>query len=112
MKAVQLHAIPWEALQELGKVYAMGAEKYSDYNFRKGYAWSLSFDAMLRHMFAFWSGEETDPESGHPHMAHAGWHAMTLSLFASQEKYDEFDDRPWVTDLLTQIKKAYADQGH
>ena len=38
-KPEQLHAIPWEALAELGRVYAHGGEKYDDpdagdYNFR------------------------------------------------------------------------------
>ena len=50
-KDVQLHCIPWEALEILGKVYTFGREKYADYNFRKGYNWSLSFDAMQRHLW-------------------------------------------------------------
>jgi len=91
-KDVQLHALPWEALQQLGRIYEYGSRKYEDYNFRKGYAWSLSFDALLRHLFAFWSGEDLDPESGLPHTAHAAWHALTLSLFSEAEKGK--DDRP------------------
>lgn len=91
-KDVQLHALPWEALGPLGRVYSHGAVKYADYNFRKGYAWSLSFDAMLRHLFAFWSGEDIDPESGLPHISHAAWHALTLSLFSEANKGT--DDRP------------------
>jgi hypothetical protein len=91
-KDVQLHGIPWEALQELGRVYAFGSEKYEDYNFRKGYAWSLSFDAMLRHLFAWWGGEDRDRESGLYHLAHATWHGFTLLLFAVTGKGT--DDRP------------------
>ena len=99
-KDIQLHAMPWEALQELGKVYHFGATAerpdgspaYGDYNFRQGYQWSSSFDAMLRHAFAFWSREENDSESGLNHMAHAAWHALTLTLFALTGKGT--DDRP------------------
>ena len=91
-KNVQLHCIPWEALEELGKVYAFGREKYADYNFRKGYDWSLSFDAMQRHLWAFWSHEDIDEESGLHHMAHAIWHGFTLLLFA--KKGLGKDDRP------------------
>ena len=91
-KPVQLHAIPWESLQELGRVYAYGAEKYADYNFRKGYDWSLTFDAMLRHAFAFWSGEDKDRESGLHHMAHVAWHALTLLLYSITERGT--NDRP------------------
>ncbi len=92
MKDVQLHALPWEALQELGRIYSFGAQKYADYNFRKGYQWSLSFDAMLRHAFAFWNREDLDEESQLHHMAHATWHALTLTLFALTGKGT--DDRP------------------
>ena len=89
---VQLHAIPWEALQELGKAYAMGGDKYDDYNFRKGFDWSLSYDAMQRHAGAFWNREDDDTESGLHHMAHASWHALTLLFFSLTERGN--DDRP------------------
>src|SRR3990167_11475068 len=40
-KDIQLSQMPYEALQELGRVYTFGARKYDRYNFRRGYAWSL-----------------------------------------------------------------------
>lgn len=92
MKDVRIHAIPWEGLAELGRVYAFGEEKYADYNFRKGYKWSLSFDALQRHLWSWWAGEDTDPESGHHHLAHVTWHGFTLLLFAITGKGN--DDRP------------------
>lgn len=91
-KDVRLHAMPWESLQELGRVYAFGETKYDDYNFRKGYRWSLSFDAMFRHMYAFWSREDRDGESGLHHMAHAAWHALCLLYFSVTGRGT--DDRP------------------
>ena len=91
-KDVQLHAIPFESLQELGRVYAFGATKYADYNFRKGYRWSLSFDAAQRHLWAWWSGEEDDGESGLNHLAHAAWHCITLLLYSMKGLGN--DDRP------------------
>lgn len=91
-KDIRIHAVPWEALQELGKVYAFGEEKYDDYNFRKGYSWALSFDAMQRHLWAFWSGNDFDDESGLHHLAHATWHGFTLLLFAVTGRGT--DDRP------------------
>ncbi len=94
MKPVQLHAMPREALWELGKVYHFGAEtkEYGDYNFRKGYRWSLSYDAMMRHMILFWDGEDRDEESGFHHMAHAAWQALTLLFFSLTGRGT--DDRP------------------
>ncbi len=91
-KDIRLHALPWEGLRELGKVYAFGEEKYADYNFRKGYLWSLSFDAMQRHLWEFWHGNDLDDESGLHHLAHATWHGFTLLLFAVTGKGT--DDRP------------------
>lgn len=93
VKPIQLHALPWEALQELGRVYAFGATKYDDFNYARGYKWSLSFDALQRHLWAFWSGEENDPESRLHHLGHAMWHCATLLLFVRKEKYARFDDR-------------------
>ena len=91
-KPLQLHAIPWEALSELGRVYAFGAGKYENYNFRKGYDWSLTYDAMQRHMGAFWNREDNDEESGLHHLAHAVWHGFTLLFFSLTERGK--DDRP------------------
>ena len=101
-KAEQFHTMPYEALAELARVYSFGMGKYAQYNFRNGYEWSLSFDALMRHAFAFWSGETDDEESGLNHMAHAAWHCINLVLFSikkSQEGevmtvYEQQDDRP------------------
>jgi hypothetical protein len=70
------------ALQELARVYGHGEQKYTRYNYLRGYDWSLSVDALFRHLFAFLAREERDPESGLLHMAHAAWHALTLVSFA------------------------------
>lgn len=91
-KDVQLHAIPAETLAELGRVYAYGASKYEDYNFRRGYEWSLSFDALQRHLWSFWSGEDYDPESKLHHLAHAAWHCLSLLFWSIRGKGK--DDRP------------------
>lgn len=91
-KMVRLHAIPWEVLAELGRVFAFGEDKYDDYNFRKGYKWSLSFDALQRHLWAFWNNEDRDQESGLHHMAHAAWHALVLGFFSLTGRGK--DDRP------------------
>jgi hypothetical protein len=90
-KGVELHALPRSALEAVGKVYHFGAQKYEDYNFRRGYKWSLSYDAMMRHQIAFWDGEDLDPESGLPHMAHVMWHAATLIEF--MVSHPDYDDR-------------------
>jgi hypothetical protein len=66
---------------EEAKVYGRGAEKYADHNWRRGYVWSLSYGAMLRHLNAWWAGEDCDPETGLSHLAHARWHSGVLIEF-------------------------------
>lgn len=80
-KQAQLGALDPQSLMEVAKVAGFGAIKYSRYNFMKGYAWSLSYDALQRHLHAFWDGEDRDPESGHLHLAHAAWHCLTMITF-------------------------------
>jgi hypothetical protein len=91
-KSVRLHAVPREALWELGRVYAFGEEKYDDYNFRRGYNWSLSYDALIRHLTLFWDGEDVDAESKLHHMAHVVWHGICLLFFSLRGRGT--DDRP------------------
>lgn len=73
--------LPFEALDEIARVYHYGAQKYSDHNWRKGYKWSLSVGALLRHVSRRMQGERLDPESGLAHLAHAGFHVLTLLTF-------------------------------
>lgn len=80
-KPAQLGAIDPLALLVLAEVAGFGAQKYDSFNYLKGYDWSLSFNAMQRHALAFWNGEDTDPESGLPHMAHVAWHGLCMTSF-------------------------------
>lgn len=91
-KLAQLGAVDPLALLDVAKVAGFGGRKYARYNFMKGYDWSLSYDAMQRHLLAFWAGEDADPESGLPHLAHAAWHCLALLHFTRE--HPNFDDRP------------------
>jgi len=84
-KLAELGAIDPLALHRLAEVAGYGGKKYARGNFMKGYRWSLSYDAMQRHLGAFWGGEATDPESGLPHLAHAMWHCAALISFSERE---------------------------
>lgn len=91
-KLERFDLIPAEPLEALARVYGIGAQKYADDNWRKGYSWRLSFAALMRHAWAFWRGEDTDAESGQPHLAHAAWHCFTLLWF--MQRRPALDDRP------------------
>lgn len=86
--------IPWGAMDEIARVYAFGAEKYAEHNWRKGYEWGKSIAALLRHVTAFVRGEDRDPESGLSHLAHAGFHVLGLLTFwLERDQYGKFDNR-------------------
>lgn len=91
-KRAQLGALDPRALRVVAEVAGYGTEKYARYNYLKGYDWSLSFDALERHLLAFWAGEDNDPESGLPHLGHAAWHC--LAMLAFQQRGVGTDDRP------------------
>lgn len=64
--------LPAFALEEVVKVLTVGAQKYSDENWKlvkdgkKRY-----FDGLMRHSWAWLRGEKLDPETGLHHLAHA-----------------------------------------
>mgnify|MGYP001603403832 CR=1 FL=1 len=85
-KDCQIGAVDPQAIWEVGRVAGFGNNKYERYNFAKGYRYSLSYDALQRHLMAFWNGENLDPESGLPHLAHAAWHCLALLTFSLRGK--------------------------
>lgn len=101
-KPEEFALLPAEALEEISKVYAHGAEKYEANNWRKGYPWSWSFSALMRHLWAFWRGEDIDKDSGLPHLAHAGFHIMSLLWFS---KHRTSKDDRWIERKKTDARK-------
>lgn len=67
----ELHRIPAEALYALAEVFAFGAKKYGDDNWRKGIEPKRLYNAAMRHMLAWNEGEAVDSDSGISHVAHA-----------------------------------------
>lgn len=84
-KPSQLGTIDPIALLHLGEVSGFGAQKYDAFNYLKGYDWRLTVDAALRHLLAFWGGEDRDPESGLLHPAHFAWHGLALTSFVLRD---------------------------
>jgi hypothetical protein len=91
VKLERYEFLPVSPLREVARVYGYGARKYADRNWERGYNWSWSYGALQRHVNAFWGGEELDPESGLPHLAHATFHLLALMEFG--RTHPEKDDR-------------------
>ncbi len=69
----QLELLSAPAIACLGQVLTYGAKKYAPNNWRNGggLAFTRVIGATLRHVFAFAGGEDVDPETNLPHIAHA-----------------------------------------
>lgn len=90
----KLHLVPPEAIIEAATVFGFGAEKYGENNWRKDIAkfpYSRHYSSIMRHLFAFHSGEDLDPESGLPHLSHALTQMMILIM--TTKEAPKMDDR-------------------
>lgn len=74
----RLDLLPMEAIEEVARILEFGATKYGAYNWRGGFTWSRLYASILRHLFAFWRGEDKDPETGRSHLAHAACGVLFL----------------------------------
>ena len=69
--------IPPEMLTALASVLKYGAIKYEPRNWEKGMRWGRVFAALMRHMWAWWRGENEDEETKMSHL----WHAACCIAF-------------------------------
>jgi hypothetical protein len=74
-----LDLLDGEHLYGIAAVLGYGARKYTAHNWREGIAASRLYAALQRHLWAFWQGEDIDPESGLPHLDHAACELMFLA---------------------------------
>jgi hypothetical protein len=86
------HLAPWDAFRAIVKVLEFGANKYEARNWEKGMDWSRPYAALMRHMTAWWEGEEKDQETGYSHLWHAGCCMVFLISFEIRRTGN--DDRP------------------
>lgn len=87
--------IPPEALEQLVDILTFGAKTYGDRNWEKGLPYGRIFAATMRHLWKWWRGEDCDPESKLPHLAHAACNIFFLMTYESRVMdIDNLDDRP------------------
>jgi hypothetical protein len=81
VKKARFSLIPPEALWALAEHFGVGALKYGDRNWEKGYEWAKTLDALERHLNQMKMGEWRDPETGSAHIIAVAWHAMVLFTY-------------------------------
>lgn len=63
--------LPWEALDAVTEVLGLGAIKYEEHNWRKGFDYGALVSSACHHISSTVQGEDYDPETGKLHTAHA-----------------------------------------
>jgi hypothetical protein len=87
------HCVSARVMLELGLAMMEGGRKYGTHNYRAmGVRGSVYYDATMRHMMAWWEGQDIDPDSGVSHIvkAIAGLVVMRDSMLMKNFE----DDRP------------------
>jgi len=93
VKKVPMHCIPSGPLLELGLAMMEGGRKYGSHNYRAiGARTSVYYDAAMRHLIAWWEGEDIDPDSGIHHLTKAA--ACIFVIRDSMIMGNCVDDRP------------------
>ncbi len=100
--------IPAPFIEDLAAVLTFGAKKYGDHNWTRGFKWTRVYDALQRHLLAWFKGEDKDPETGLSHLMHATCNIMFLHTFAKE--HPELDDRRKSNQGAINI--ATRDDGH
>ena len=87
--------VPFEALEDMVKVLEFGAKKYDRWNWTTGggFKWTRVAASGMRHLFAWLRGEDTDPESGLSHIAHAQCNLLFLAYYIRNKNTMNKDDR-------------------
>jgi len=107
---VPLSTVSAPVIAEVGLAMMEGARKYGRHNYRDvGVRASVYYDATLRHMMAWWEGQDIDPDSGLSHVTKAI--ASLVVLRDSMMNRKLTDDRPpsppdidWIDVLNGQAK--------
>jgi len=101
-KKAPMSTLPAGVLAEMGVAMLEGKAKYGAFNYRiAGVRSSVYYDALMRHIMAWWEGEDIDPDSGLPHVTKA---LVTLAVLRDAQRNGMVtDDRPPISPI------GYAD---
>lgn len=93
IRKVPMSTVPAQPVMEMALAMMEGSIKYGRHNYRiAGVRASVYYDAALRHLMAWWEGEDVDPDSGLPHLAKAM--ACLCVIRDSAIRGNWVDDRP------------------
>jgi len=88
-----LRLVPTLPIELEAQVMKLGADKYGAYNWRdETVSSTVYYEAAMRHLFAWFNGEDKDPESGQSHLAHV---RACMGILIDADAHKKLnDDRP------------------
>lgn len=86
---LRLDLIPPEIIEGLGEIFTLGAARYGERNWEKGFEPGQLHAAANRHELAMIKGEFIDPDSGLPHGFHAAWNLLIMTTLEIRERQRE-----------------------
>lgn len=105
IKKAPMSTVPAQVMLEIGLGMLEGARKYGRHNYRvAGIRNSVYYDAAMRHLTAWWEGQDTDPDSGMNHIVKA---LTTLTVLrdamnnnmATDDRPPKLTNQDWVAEL-------------
>lgn len=93
IRKAPMSVLPANVMAEVAVGIFEGTCKYGRHNYREaGVLASVYYDATMRHLMAYWEGEDIDPDSGLSHVTKAISSLVVLRDAMMQEMLE--DDRP------------------
>lgn len=105
VRKVPLHVLSMPVLMEMALGMHEGARKYGSHNFRvAGVRASVYYDAAMRHLGAYWEGQDIDPDSGLSHITKAlsCLHVLRDAMMndmCTDDRPPKFKNQEWVKDF-------------
>lgn len=110
---IPLHLVPPSSLHALANAFADGAEKYGPFNWReKAISSTVYYAAVMRHLTAWFDGEEVAQDSGKPHLDHAlACIAMLIDGKSVGKLNDNRPPKGAAAQMQADYIKLYTDSG-
>ena len=101
-----MSAVPPSAILHLGRAMSDGRRKYGLMNWRDTrVSSSVYYDAALRHLMAWWDGEDVASDSGVHHLGHA---MACLAIVLDAEASGNLDDDRPISGKFSELVDRYT----